>query len=167
MGTPVDPEVKSTTAGSAGCTGTEPEPTAGAAGSTPSSASIVAAPGISTDPGTAPAGMFPADSTSAGSTWSSAASTSPAPRRWCNGAATAPMRQQARYRTTPAAELGSCQATTCRRRTPARCSAPATVATACSMAGPSRRWRSSTTDALVAAMTASNGARSHGPPGRR
>ena len=49
--------------------------------------------------------------TSAGSIWASAPSTSAAPKEWSTGAATAPMRQQARVRTAAARLFGTCHAT--------------------------------------------------------
>ena len=49
--------------------------------------------------------------TRAGSIWPRAASTSAAPNECSTGAATAPMRQQARVRTAAARLLGTCQAT--------------------------------------------------------
>ena len=55
-----------------------------------------------------------------GSIWPRAASTSAAPKECRTGAATAPMRQQARVSTAAARLLGTCQATASPRRRPAR-----------------------------------------------
>ena len=114
LGIPVEPEVNRTRATSEGWLGKAPEGTGA-----PPTASASAA-------GSEKASV-PSSSTSAGSIWSRAAVTSAAPNECRTGAATAPMRQQARVRTAAARLLGTCHATASPRRTPRSRSPPATV----------------------------------------
>ena len=116
LGTPVEPEVKRTRATSEGrvalgaaATGGPPSTSSSAAGSDRAS--------------------VPSSTTSRGSTWANALSTSAAPNECSTGAATAPNRQQARVSTAAARLLGTCQATVSPRRTPRARRPPATEAT--------------------------------------
>ena len=94
-------------------------------------------------------------------------STSAAPNECRTGAATAPMRQQARVRTAAARLLGTCQATASPRRTPRSRRPPATVATSASASAAESRVAPSTTSPPCAVSRASRVGTSQGPPGRR
>ncbi len=154
LGTPVEPEVKRTRATSEGRLGPDPRATGG-----PSSA-----PASASGSDRAWAGS---STTRAGSTWARASSTSDGPNECSTGAATAPMRQQARVSTAAARLLGTCHATTWPRRTPRRRSPPATVATSASACAAESLVAPSTTSPPWAAISASSVGASHGPPGRR
>ena len=123
LGTPVEPEVNRTRATSEGWLGKAPAGT----GAPPTASAQRGGVGERRR-GRAPA-------TSAGSIWPRAAATSAAPNECRTGAATAPMRQQARVRTAAARLLGTCQATASPRRTPRARRPPATVATSASTCG--------------------------------
>ena len=154
LGTPVEPDVKRTSATSEGRlgkvpvrTGSPPTASASAAGSEKASVS--------------------SSRTSAGSICPSAASTSAAPKECRTGAATAPIRQQARVRTAAARLLGTCQATASPRRTPRCRRPPATVATSASASPADSRVAPSTTSPPCVVSRVSSVGTSHGPPGCR
>ena len=135
LGIPVEPEVKRTSATSEGWLGKAPEGTGAPPTASASAAGSEKASG-------------PISSTSAGSIWPSAAATSAAPNECRTGAATAPMRQQARVRTAAARLLGTCQATASPRRTP--CSAQAARHRGHECVGLGRRQPGGTVDHLAA-----------------
>ena len=118
LGTPVEPEVNRTSATSEARPGQVPAPTGGPPTAPTKAAGSEKVSGVSS-------------STSAGSICPRAASTSAAPKEWRTGAATAPMRQQARGRTAAARLLGTCQATTSPLATPRTLRPPAIAATSC------------------------------------
>jgi hypothetical protein len=132
LGTPVEPEVNRTRATSEGWLGKAPAgtgapPTASASAAGSENASV------------------PSSRTRAGSIWPRAASTSAGPKECRTGAATAPMRQQARVRTAAARLLGTCHDTASPRRTPRSRRPPATMATSASASVAESRVAPSTT----------------------
>ena len=159
LGTPVEPEVKRTSATSEGRvalgagrgTGAPPE-RLGERRRDPTAASVAE---LDHEPRARPG--------------PSASSTSAAPNECSTGAATAPSRQQARVSTAAARLLGTCQATASPRRTPRARRPPATAATRASAWAAESRVSPSTTSPPPRAVesSASSVGTSHGPPGRR
>ncbi|MGA2473570.1 MAG: hypothetical protein ABSG39_08755 [Acidimicrobiales bacterium] len=154
LGTPVEPEVNRTSATSAGLLGQEPVPT----GAPPRASAR--APGSEMASGAR-------STTSAGSICPRTPATSADPKEWRTGAATAPMRQQARVSTAAARLFGTCQATASPCVTRRSLSPPATVATSASAWEAESRVSPSTTSPPWAEISASSVGTSQGPPGRR